>query len=250
MEQMGKLKPAFVKPYGTVTAANSSFLVIPVPSTVSQRGELWGMGLTGNTDARLVCFPSFSPTYATPKVLEKAGLSMSDIDVFEFHEAFAVSALKLGWLPVFNTWGGSLSLGHPFGATGCRLVITAAHRLKKEGGQYGLVAACAAGGQVMEPGNGSQCQRAGLDGILGMRNCSLAGWAGPGTAVAIPGSAQGQAGHWGWNSGSVPAMAEGGLGDLSKPLPTHTSCDSMISESQHLVSAQPPPQEQSPKHFR
>lgn len=49
----------------------------------------------------------------------------------------------------FNTWGGSLSLGHPFGATGCRLAITAAHRLKKEGGQYGLIAACAAGGQVM-----------------------------------------------------------------------------------------------------
>lgn len=51
-------------------------------------------------------------------------------------------------LEKFNTWGGSLSLGHPFGATGCRLVITAAHRLRKEGGQYGLVAACAAGGQV------------------------------------------------------------------------------------------------------
>lgn len=49
----------------------------------------------------------------------------------------------------FNLWGGSLSLGHPFGATGCRLVTTVAHRLKKEGGQYGLVAACAAGGQVI-----------------------------------------------------------------------------------------------------
>lgn len=50
----------------------------------------------------------------------------------------------------FNLWGGSLSLGHPFGATGCRLVTTVAHRLQKEGGQYGLVAACAAGGQVGE----------------------------------------------------------------------------------------------------
>lgn len=49
----------------------------------------------------------------------------------------------------FNLWGGSLSLGHPFGATGCRLVTTVAHRLQKEGGQYGLVAACAAGGQVI-----------------------------------------------------------------------------------------------------
>lgn len=50
----------------------------------------------------------------------------------------------------FNLWGGSLSLGHPFGATGCRLVTTVAHRLQKEGGQYGLVAACAAGGQVSQ----------------------------------------------------------------------------------------------------
>ena len=48
----------------------------------------------------------------------------------------------------FNLWGGSLSIGHPFGATGVRLVTTAANRLIKEGGQFGLVAACAAGGQV------------------------------------------------------------------------------------------------------
>lgn len=61
--------------------------------------------------------------------------------------------LQVGAPPLekFNTWGGSLSLGHPFGATGCRLAITAAHRLKKEGGQYGLIAACAAGGQVTMP---------------------------------------------------------------------------------------------------
>lgn len=65
--------------------------------------------------------------------------------------------LQVGAPPLekFNTWGGSLSLGHPFGATGCRLVITAAHRLKKEGGQYGLVAACAAGGQVTMPCGGT-----------------------------------------------------------------------------------------------
>ena len=48
----------------------------------------------------------------------------------------------------FNTWGGSLSIGHPFGATGVRLITTAANRLQKEGGQYGLIAACAAGGLV------------------------------------------------------------------------------------------------------
>uniref|UniRef100_A0A673VWY2 Trifunctional enzyme subunit beta, mitochondrial n=1 Tax=Salmo trutta TaxID=8032 RepID=A0A673VWY2_SALTR len=109
------------------------------------------------------------PTYGTPKVLARAGLTMDDIDVFEFHEAFAgqimanLKALDSDWfaqtymgrkakvgapaMEKFNLWGGSLSLGHPFGATGCRLVTTVAHRLQKEGGQYGLVAACAAGGQ-------------------------------------------------------------------------------------------------------
>ena len=58
--------------------------------------------------------------------------------------------LQVGVPPMekFNTWGGSLSIGHPFGATGVRLVTTAANRLLKEGGKYGLVAACAAGGLV------------------------------------------------------------------------------------------------------
>lgn len=108
------------------------------------------------------------PAYATPKVLANAGLSLQDIDVFEFHEAFAGQILsnlkaldsdwfaqnymglkgKVGQVPLekFNLWGGSLSLGHPFGATGVRLVTTAANRLIKENGQFALIAACAAGG--------------------------------------------------------------------------------------------------------
>ncbi|PKU35116.1 trifunctional enzyme subunit mitochondrial [Limosa lapponica baueri] len=220
IEQMGKLKPAFVKPFGTVTAANSSFLICrpawaPVPEMIICQGHdvhgepvtyhpriiiNFGIELSRRTDgASAILLMSeekalamgykpkaylrdfvyvsqdpkdqllLGPTYATPKVLEKAGLTMADIDVFEFHEAFAgqilanLKAMDSDWfaqnymgrkskvgappLEKFNTWGGSLSLGHPFGATGCRLVITAAHRLKKEGGQYGLVAACAAGGQ-------------------------------------------------------------------------------------------------------
>uniref|UniRef100_A0A8D2MQC4 Trifunctional enzyme subunit beta, mitochondrial n=1 Tax=Zonotrichia albicollis TaxID=44394 RepID=A0A8D2MQC4_ZONAL len=172
---MGKLKPAFVKPYGTVTAANSSFLTDGASAMLIMSEEkALAMGYKPKAYLRIPCscfLSSPCPTYATPKVLEKAGLSMSDIDVFEFHEAFAgqilanLKAMDSDWfaknymgrrskvgappLDKFNTWGGSLSLGHPFGATGCRLVITAAHRLKKEGGQYGLVAACAAGGQVM-----------------------------------------------------------------------------------------------------
>uniref|UniRef100_A0A3P9PNQ4 Trifunctional enzyme subunit beta, mitochondrial n=1 Tax=Poecilia reticulata TaxID=8081 RepID=A0A3P9PNQ4_POERE len=174
MEQMAKLKPAFVKPHGTVTAANSSFLTDGASAVLIMSEEkALSMGFKPKAYLRYLDFLCdliyLMPTYATPKVLERAGLSLSDIDVFEFHEAFAgqimanLKAMDSDWfaqtymgrkakvgtpsLNKFNLWGGSLSLGHPFGATGCRLVTTVAHRLKKEGGQYGLVAACAAGGQ-------------------------------------------------------------------------------------------------------
>lgn len=112
----------------------------------------------------------FRPAHAIPTVLQKAGLTIQDIDVWELHEAFAGQVLanlkamdsdffaqkfqgrsgKLGLIPMdkLNNWGGSLSLGHPFGATGVRLVTTAANRLIKEGGRYAIVAACAAGGHV------------------------------------------------------------------------------------------------------
>uniref|UniRef100_A0A9L0RJ42 Trifunctional enzyme subunit beta, mitochondrial n=1 Tax=Equus caballus TaxID=9796 RepID=A0A9L0RJ42_HORSE len=162
LEQMAKLKPAFIKPYGTVTAANSSFLTDGASAMLIMAEEkALAMGYKPKAYLR--------PTYATPKVLEKAGLTLNDVDAFEFHEAFSGQILanfkamdsdwfaqnymgrktKVGLPPLekFNTWGGSLSLGHPFGATGCRLVMAAANRLRKEGGQYGLVAACAAGGQ-------------------------------------------------------------------------------------------------------
>uniref|UniRef100_A0A669CWK3 Trifunctional enzyme subunit beta, mitochondrial n=1 Tax=Oreochromis niloticus TaxID=8128 RepID=A0A669CWK3_ORENI len=179
MEQMAKLKPAFVKPHGTVTAANSSFLTDGASAVLIMSEEkALAMGYKPKAYLRDFVYVSqdpkdqllLGPTYATPKVLERAGLSMSDIDVFEFHEAFAgqimanLKAMDSDWfaqtymgrkskvgtpaMEKFNLWGGSLSLGHPFGATGCRLATTVANRLKKEGGQYGLIAACAAGGQV------------------------------------------------------------------------------------------------------
>lgn len=178
MEQMAKLKPAFIKPHGTVTAANSSFLTDGASAVLIMSEEkALAMGFKPKAYLRDFVYVSqdpkdqllLGPTYATPKVLEKAGLTMNDIDVFEFHEAFAGQIManlkamdsdwfaqtymgrktKVGTPPMekFNLWGGSLSLGHPFGATGCRLVTTVAHRLQKEGGQFGLVAACAAGGQ-------------------------------------------------------------------------------------------------------
>uniref|UniRef100_A0A8C9WZH6 Trifunctional enzyme subunit beta, mitochondrial n=1 Tax=Sander lucioperca TaxID=283035 RepID=A0A8C9WZH6_SANLU len=176
MEQMGKLKPAFVKPHGTVTAANSSFLTDGASAALIMSEEkALAMGYKPKAYLRDFVYVSQDPKDHLAKkseatfVLERAGLTMSDIDVFEFHEAFAgqimanMKALDSDWfgqtylgrkskvgappMEKFNLWGGSLSLGHPFGATGCRLVTTVAHRLQKEGGQYGLVAACAAGGQ-------------------------------------------------------------------------------------------------------
>jgi acetyl-CoA acyltransferase len=109
------------------------------------------------------------PAFAVPKVLDAMNLTLADIDVFEFHEAFAgqmLTVLKalendtfaqerlnktkaVGKIPLdkLNKWGGSLSLGHPFAATGTRLLTTAANRLIHEDGRYALIAACAAGGQ-------------------------------------------------------------------------------------------------------
>uniref|UniRef100_A0A8C9GGQ9 Trifunctional enzyme subunit beta, mitochondrial n=1 Tax=Piliocolobus tephrosceles TaxID=591936 RepID=A0A8C9GGQ9_9PRIM len=87
LEQMAKLKPAFIKPYGTVTAANSSFLTDGASAILIMAEEkALAMGYKPKAYLR--------PTYATPKVLEKAGLTMNDIDAFEFHEAFSVSHLK------------------------------------------------------------------------------------------------------------------------------------------------------------
>jgi len=176
-EQMAKLKAAFIKPFGTITAANASFLTDGASACLIMSEEkALAMGLKPKCYLRDFVYVSqdpkdqllLGPAYATPKVLEKAGLQLSDIDVFEYHEAFAGQILanltaldsevfaknflgkssKVGApsMDKFNLWGGSLSLGHPFGATGVRLVTTAANRLAKEDGQFALVAACAAGG--------------------------------------------------------------------------------------------------------
>lgn len=177
-EQIAKLKPAFVKPHGTVTAANASYLTDGASACLLMTEEkAKQLGLKPKAYLRDFIYVSqdpkdqllLGPAYATPKVLEKAGLKLSDIDVFEVHEAFAgqilanLKALDSDWfcktnmgrsekvgapdMSKFNLWGGSLSIGHPFGATGVRLAIHTANRLIHEDGQYGLVAACAAGGQ-------------------------------------------------------------------------------------------------------
>jgi len=178
MDAMGSRPPAFVRPHGTVTGANASFLTDGASAAlIMSEAKAKALGMKPIAYLRDTVYVSqdpreqllLGPAYATPKVLEKAGLSLSDIDVFEFHEAFAGQIManlaamdsdsfcqenmgrkgKVGALDMdkFNLWGGSLSLGHPFGATGTRLVTTAARRLHEEDGQFALLAACAAGGQ-------------------------------------------------------------------------------------------------------
>src|SRR4051812_19117942 len=176
LEKISKLKPAFVKEGGTITAANASFLTDGAACVLLMTEEkAKQLGLKPKAYLHEYAFSGcdlneellLGPTYAISKVLDKAKMNLSDFDVYEFHEAFAgqiMANLKclasdefakqklgrdkaVGTIPMdkFNLWGGSLSLGHPFGATGARLVTTAANRLIKENEKYALLAACAAG---------------------------------------------------------------------------------------------------------
>lgn len=176
VEKLAGLRPAFIKPHGTLTAGNSSFLTDGA-SAVLLMAEETALAMGYSPLATIVDYAYsaqnpedellLGPAYSTPKVLDKTGLTLKDIDVFEFHEAFAAQmvanlkclnsntfakenlgrAEKVGEVPMdkLNTRGGSLSLGHPFGATGGRLVVTTVNRLIDENARYGLVASCAAG---------------------------------------------------------------------------------------------------------
>ena len=166
LEKMASLRPAFVKPYGTVTAANASYLTDGASAAlIMSEDAALAMGFVPKAYLRNWTFVScdpfdemlLGPAYATTRVLRAAGLGLSDMDVVEFHEAFAGQVLsnlraldsqawydeKLGGEPKvgevqmdkFNVHGGSLSIGHPFGATGARLVTTVANRLIREGGR-------------------------------------------------------------------------------------------------------------------
>ena len=93
------------------------------------------------------------PIYATPKVLDKAGLDPKDIDIFEINEAFA--PIPLAWaketnaeLEKLNVNGGALALGHPVGNSGCRLSVSAIHELQRRNARYAMVSLCTGGGMA------------------------------------------------------------------------------------------------------
>jgi len=177
LEKLSTLKPAFVRPHGTITAGNASpitdgaavSLLMDLDEAKSRKLKpqvvIEGFAFSGqNPQGELL----LGPAYTMPQLLNEAGLTIADIDVFEIHEAFAgqvlanLAALEdetfckdnlglngaFGTIPMdkVNTQGGSLSLGHPFGATGSRLLTSATRRLVQEKGKYALISACAAGG--------------------------------------------------------------------------------------------------------
>ena len=158
-ESLGKLRPAFEKT-GTITAGNASQIsdggaAVIVMSKVkaeefglSPLGELVSYGQVAGPSPSLL----HQPSHATTVALDKAGLKVSDIDIFEINEAFAAvgcaSASDLGISDdVVNVNGGAIALGHPVGMSGTRLALTALLELKRRGGGTAAVSLCGGGGQ-------------------------------------------------------------------------------------------------------
>ena len=160
IDDMTKLKPVFTKENGTVTAGNASglndagaALVLMERSVAEKRGlkplaRLVSYGHAG-VDPKIM---GIGPVPATRKALERAGLSVKDLDVIEANEAFAAQACavtkELGLDPAkVNPNGSGISLGHPIGATGALITVKALHELQRIGGRYALVTMCIGGGQ-------------------------------------------------------------------------------------------------------
>ena len=184
MEKLAKLKPAFDRENGTLTAANSTTLTDGAAS-ILLASEEWAaernlpvMAYLSFSEVAAVDFYSqgensegllMAPAYAVPRMLQRAGLSLQDFDFYELHEAFAAQALctmkawededfcqnKLGLdgalgsidRAKLNVKGSSVATGHPFAATGPRIMATLAKLLEQKGQGRGLISICAAGGQ-------------------------------------------------------------------------------------------------------
>lgn len=171
------LRPVFNKQFGTLTAANSSPLTDGASAAILMREDkAKALGITPLAYLRSWAFTALDPrgqmlmgpAYAIPKALARAGLRWSDLKLVDLHEAFAAQVLSVTqaiesktWAQKhlgqdhaigdvnwdnFNVMGGSLALGHPFAATGTRQLTQVARELRRRGGGFGVLAACAAGG--------------------------------------------------------------------------------------------------------
>lgn len=162
LEGLLSLKPHFDPDsgQGTVTAGNSSQLSDGASATLLvSRSYAEQLGLTRKLVFRgfavAGCDPDemgIGPIYAVPKLLDRAGLKVDDIDLWELNEAFAVQVVycrnKLGiGMDRLNVNGGSISIGHPFGMTGSRMVGTLANEMRRRKARYGVVTMCVGGGQ-------------------------------------------------------------------------------------------------------
>jgi acetyl-CoA C-acetyltransferase len=158
-DKLGKLKPAFKKD-GTVTAGNASGINDGAAALVlMSREKALELGLkpmavirgngTAGVDPSIM---GIGPVPATKKALNKAGLTINEIDLVEANEAFAAQSLAVGrelQIPneKLNVNGGAVALGHPIGASGARILVTLLHEMKRRDAQYGLATLCIGGGQ-------------------------------------------------------------------------------------------------------
>jgi acetyl-CoA acyltransferase len=176
IDALAELRPVFDKRYGSVTAGNASPLTDGGAAVLLMSEErAKAMGYQPLAYIRSYAYAALdpgeqllqAPVLAAPVALKRAGLSLADIEIVEMHEAFAAQVLSnlkgfesKAWAeragfshPVgevdrsrLNVMGGSISIGHPFGATGARILTTLCNELQRRGGQFGLMTVCAAGG--------------------------------------------------------------------------------------------------------
>ena len=177
LDKYAKLRPVFDRTNGSVTAATSSPLTDGASAVIMMReAKAKALGYTPLGFIRSYAFVGIDPnwqmlmgpSFATPKALDRAGLSLKEMDLIEMHEAFSAQVLSntqafesksfakkhlnrsspigsIDW-DKFNISGSSIALGHPFAATGTRQLTQMLYDLQRTGGQYGLITACAAGG--------------------------------------------------------------------------------------------------------
>ena len=166
LEQMARLAPAFDRKYGSVTAANASPLTDGASAVLLMADDAArALGYTPLAYIRSYALAAvdpagqllMGPVFAVPQALGRAGLAWKDIGLVEMHEAFASQVLsnlrgfeeRHGWevnVDIINVMGGSIAIGHPFGATGGRLVVTLVNEMRRRQTQFGLVSVCAQGG--------------------------------------------------------------------------------------------------------
>ena len=158
METLGKLRPAFKKD-GIVTAGNSSGINDGAAAVVVMSEEkakelgvtpmaTWVAGALAGVEPEIM---GIGPVAATQKAMDKAGMTIADFDIIEANEAFAAQSVAVGKdlgfdLAKLNPNGGAIALGHPVGASGCRILVTLLHEMQKADAKTGLATLCIGGG--------------------------------------------------------------------------------------------------------